>query len=137
MPSQRNYVEIVANKIRLCISIFVLEKPLAHPTCTMSRFSDTTDSSGGNIIMSGVRAPEEAQSSTRDGFWTDHFVTPRSHAATLQQEIQPRTPATQKELLPRRSGESRLAPPQYVYPASRSGVVPAKCTVDNPSTPAA
>jgi len=86
--------------------------------------------------MSGVRAPEEAQSSTRDGFWTDPFVTPRNHAAMLQQEIQPRSLATQKELLPRRSGKSRLAPSQYVYPASRSGVVPAKCRVDNPSTQA-
>jgi hypothetical protein len=82
--------------------------------------------------MSGVRAPEEAYSSTRDWSLTDHFVTPRNHAAALQQEIEPGTLATQKEFLPRRSGEWRLAPPQYVYPASRSGVVP-----DNSSTQAA
>jgi hypothetical protein len=30
----------------------------------------------------------------------------------------------QKIFLPRRSGECRLAPRQYYYPASRSGVVP-------------
>ncbi len=29
-----------------------------------------------------------------------------------------------KILLPRRPGESKFAPPQYYYPASRSGVVP-------------
>jgi hypothetical protein len=87
--------------------------------------------------MSGVRAPKEAQSSRRAGFWTDHFVTPRNHAAALQQEIEPHTLPIQREFLPRRPGESPLAPPQYVYPASRSGVVPAKFTVDNPSTQAA
>jgi hypothetical protein len=27
-------------------------------------------------------------------------------------------------LLPRRPGESKFAPPQYYYPASRSGVMP-------------
>jgi hypothetical protein len=87
--------------------------------------------------MSDVRAPEEAQSSRRDAFWTDRSVTPLNHAVALQQEIQPRTLAMKKEFLPRRSGESRLAPPQYLYPASRSGVVPAKSTVDSPSTQAA
>ena len=87
--------------------------------------------------MSGVRAPEGAQSSKPDWFWAGQFVTPRNHAAALQQEIEPRTLAIQREFLPRRPGESPLPPPQYVYPASRSGVVPAKCTVDNPSTPAA
>ena len=30
----------------------------------------------------------------------------------------------QKVFLPRRAGESRSAPPQYYYAASRSGVVP-------------
>ena len=29
-----------------------------------------------------------------------------------------------KILLPRRPGESKFAPPQYYYPASRSGVMP-------------
>jgi hypothetical protein len=29
-----------------------------------------------------------------------------------------------KIVLPRRPGESQLAPPQYYYPASRSGVMP-------------
>jgi hypothetical protein len=29
-----------------------------------------------------------------------------------------------KILLPRRPGEPKFAPPQYYYPASRSGVVP-------------
>jgi hypothetical protein len=29
-----------------------------------------------------------------------------------------------KILLPRRSGESRFGPPQYYYPASRTGVMP-------------
>jgi hypothetical protein len=29
-----------------------------------------------------------------------------------------------KILLPRRPGESKFAPPQYYYPASRSGVIP-------------
>jgi hypothetical protein len=86
------------------------------------------------MVMSGIRAPERAQSSARDGFWTDQFVAPQNHAAALQQEIEPGTLAMQKEFLPHRSGESRLAPPQYVYSASRSGVVPAKFTVDGPTT---
>jgi hypothetical protein len=30
-----------------------------------------------------------------------------------------------KIVLPRRPGEPRLAPPQYYYPASRTGVMPA------------
>jgi hypothetical protein len=30
----------------------------------------------------------------------------------------------QKIVLPRRPGEARLAPPQYYYPASRTGVMP-------------
>jgi hypothetical protein len=32
-----------------------------------------------------------------------------------------------KIVLPRRPGEPRLAPPQYYYPASRTGVMPAGC----------
>ena len=31
-----------------------------------------------------------------------------------------------KILLPRRSGESRFGPPQYYYPASRTGVMPSR-----------
>ena len=31
---------------------------------------------------------------------------------------------SRKEFLPRRSGESRFAPPQYFYPASKSGGLP-------------
>ena len=84
--------------------------------------------------MSGARAPEGAQSSKPDWFWAGQFVTPRNHAAALQQEIEPGTLVMRKQFLPRRSGDSRLAPPQYVYSASRSGVVPAKLTVDRPPT---
>jgi hypothetical protein len=29
-------------------------------------------------------------------------------------------------LLPRRPGQSKFAPPQYYYPASRSGVMPSE-----------
>jgi hypothetical protein len=34
------------------------------------------------------------------------------------------TDTPSKIVLPRRPGESRFAPPQYYYPASRSGVMP-------------
>jgi hypothetical protein len=34
------------------------------------------------------------------------------------------TDGPRKSLLPRRPGESRFAPPQYYYPASRTGVLP-------------
>jgi hypothetical protein len=44
----------------------------------------------------------------------------------------PETPVS-KEFLPRRTGESRFAPPQYVYSASRGGAVPA----NNSRAPAA
>jgi hypothetical protein len=41
------------------------------------------------------------------------------HVAAKSAENGPR-----KILLPRRPGESKFAPPQYYYPASRSGVMP-------------
>ncbi len=45
---------------------------------------------------------------------------PKSGATITQiMDMQP------KIVLPRRPGEPRLAPPQYYYPASRTGVMPA------------
>jgi hypothetical protein len=37
------------------------------------------------------------------------------------------TDGPRKIVLPRRPGESRFAPPQYYYPASRTGVMPGWC----------
>ena len=38
--------------------------------------------------------------------------------------------ATRKEFLPRRSGESRFAPPQYFYSASKSAALPIAADLD-------
>jgi len=58
------------------------------------------------------------------------FMADEPLSATVPAEHQdaaarhkPRTPVS-KEFLPRRTGQSRFAPPQYVYAASRTGAVP-------------
>ena len=48
----------------------------------------------------------------------------KSTAAAIKCTIGRTTDAPRKIVLPRRPGESRFAPPQYYYPASRSGVIP-------------
>jgi len=58
--------------------------------------------------------------------------------AGISASINETSPATtaqgvaRKEFLPRRSGESRFAPPQYFYSASKSGALPIAA---NSSTP--
>ena len=51
------------------------------------------------------------------------FVAKRNQTAAIQQESKTLVPG-EKQLLPRRTGESRFAPPQYFYSASRGGAVP-------------
>jgi hypothetical protein len=62
----------------------------------------------------------------------------RNHVAT-RQKIEPVAipVAIQKEYLPRRSGEFRFAPPQYVYSASTGGAVPTVSPISSPNTQAA
>ena len=43
---------------------------------------------------------------------------------TVVSLVPPDGDGEEKTVLPRRPGESRFAPPQYYYSASRSGVVP-------------
>jgi len=47
----------------------------------------------------------------------------RRDSAPAKQSTEPAN-SNRKEFLPRRLGESRFAPPQYVYAASRGGAVP-------------
>jgi hypothetical protein len=48
----------------------------------------------------------------------------RSTAVAIKSAIGQTADGPRKIVLPRRPGESRFAPPQYYYPASRSGVMP-------------
>jgi hypothetical protein len=48
----------------------------------------------------------------------------KSTTAVIKCTIGQTTDAPRKIVLPRRPGESRFAPSQYYYPASRSGVMP-------------
>ena len=45
--------------------------------------------------------------------------------------------AVRKEFLPRRAGESRFAPPQYVYSASPGGAIPSESPKGTPTPQAA
>jgi hypothetical protein len=48
----------------------------------------------------------------------------RSGEPKIGGTVAPTMDMPQKIVLPRRPGEARLAPPQYYYPASRTGVMP-------------
>jgi hypothetical protein len=71
-------------------------------------------------------------------FSADRFVVERNHDAA-RQKIEPvATPvAVRKEFLPRRAGESRFAPPQYVYSASPGGAIPSESPKGTPTPQAA
>jgi hypothetical protein len=48
----------------------------------------------------------------------------RSGEPKIGGTVAPTMGMARKIVLPRRPGEARLAPPQYYYPASRTGVMP-------------
>jgi hypothetical protein len=48
----------------------------------------------------------------------------RSGEPKIGGTVAPTMDMPRKIVLPRRPGEARLAPPQYYYPASRTGVMP-------------
>jgi hypothetical protein len=58
------------------------------------------------------------------GSTTDGSNHRKSADPAIKTRIAQTTDSPRKIVLPRRPGESRFAPPQYYYPASRSGVVP-------------
>jgi hypothetical protein len=63
-------------------------------------------------------------SSMNVGATTDGSNHRESTAAAISGTIGRTADAPRKIVLPHRPGESRFAPPQYYYPASRSGVMP-------------
>lgn len=82
--------------------------------------------------MITIRAGEENlhSSPTNIVFAADRLAD-RNPVAVARQPAEPVAAAAtvRKEFLPRRSGEPRFAPPQYVYSASRSGAVPSETPV--------
>ena len=69
--------------------------------------------------MTNVCAPKDGadfSSTSKDGVTRRDAAAPKQNTETAN--------SNRKEFLPRRIGESRLAPPQYVYAASRGGAVP-------------
>jgi hypothetical protein len=86
-----------------------------------------------DTAMINVRTAEEALhlSPANVAFSANRFLAERKHEVATRQKLDPATTpfAARKEFLPRRSGESRFAPPQYVYSASPSGAVPTEFPV--------
>jgi hypothetical protein len=71
----------------------------------------------------GLRGGQHVRNRQRVDFWKCGDLRWRA-VPVINTAISQMTDGPRKIVLPRRPGEPRFAPPQYYYPASRTGVLP-------------